>query len=117
MYKNNKYEDLPGFHHFYLGGFLGLVGFFLIWVHWIPSLIVSCLALWICIDDYVQHMKNQIIKKHNRELYLGSLNNSLIVPFYKKEYVSFLHRKFSFFWKFKIVRKITGFFDRLFGRG
>ncbi len=109
-------SELPGVHHFYLGVFVGLIGFLLLWFNWITSIIVCILALWICIDDYVQHLINvrRIEKNKIHEIFPNFAKSSNLEPL--KMYESFLHRKFRFFWKFKIVREITGFFDWLFGR-
>ena len=87
-------NDFKGVHHFYLGLVFVLVGFFLIWVHWIPSTILMVSGTVMLWDDFYQHTRKRK----------------------EPEYQSPLHRLFSLFYRFEIVRKITGFFDRIFGR-
>ena len=88
-------DSMKGVHHFYLGILMMLAGFILTWYHWVWSLIIFFLGGIICLDDYIQH----------------SIQRT--VPDYKSP----LHQIFAFaLWRFKIVRMITAFFDKLFGK-
>lgn len=59
-------ESLQGVHHFYLGLFLALIGFFMLWAprSWVAVLgITLCLlGIWVMADDLWQHAMERFVK-------------------------------------------------------
>ncbi len=81
-----------GVHHFYIGLLFILLGFLLVFSYKVWSLILVISGLILCIDDYYQHFNGQ-------------------------DYTSPIHKLFAkYLWKYKLVRDITEFFDKLFGK-
>jgi len=94
----SEFKDMfRGFHHYYLGLLLLLIGFFLLWLlsTWI-ALIISLVGGYICGDDFYQHARQR----------------SDIV------YRSPLHRLYGYLYmKFSFIRRLNKLIDRVFGRG
>ena len=89
---NNEFK---GIHHFYIGLVLLLIGFILIWkVLWL-AIFLLIVGLILIIDDAYQH----------------------IIQRWKPEYLSPLHKVYGkIYRKYKWIRKLNKFFDKLFGR-
>lgn len=85
---------MAGVHHAYLGLFLALIGFVLVWVLPMLAFVLTVCGLAVFADDFYQHFLQRK----------------------EPEYQSPLHRIYcKYLWPIKWVQKLTMFFDRLFG--
>jgi hypothetical protein len=88
-------HTLKGFHHYYIGLVLLLLGFWLVWKSLFISYILCVSGLTIIIDDYFQHV-------------CGKTN-----PKYKSP----LHRLYGWFYsRSSFIRKLNYLFDKVFGK-
>jgi hypothetical protein len=78
-------NDQKGFHHFYLGITLLLIGFLLIWKSIILSVLITILGIVITTDDLYQHYRIRIQPDYTSPLhnlyilFLKSIPNSISV--------------------------------------
>lgn len=87
-------NDFKGVHHSYLGLFLSLIGFWCIWVSLWIAIPLMGIGQWLFYDDVYQHIRKQK----------------------EPDYHSPVHRLFGLIYKWSWVRKVTKFFDWLFGK-
>ena len=87
--------DAKGFHHFYIGMILILLWFLILIYRESNFTLMLIAGITIAIDDAVQHYKQ------------------LKDPKYR----SFLHKIYGkTLYKFRFIRKLNAFFDKVFGR-
>ena len=100
-------DGFVGFHHGYLGLVLMLIGFILVFtpLPFIVSLITMILGLVIFLDDYYQHYKQRTNPDYQswlHKLYVWAIRKML------------KSKKFN--WLGKLIVKVNGWYDKLFGR-